>query len=51
MAALGAGDEARSHHFFDAVEHFRIAVAHAPGEARYHAALGRSLALTAAAQR
>lgn len=30
--------------FFDAVELFRIAVAHLPPEARYHAALGRALA-------
>jgi curved DNA-binding protein CbpA len=30
--------------FFDAVELLRIAVAHAPQEARYHAALGRALA-------
>lgn len=30
--------------FFDAVELMRIAVAHAPQEARYHAALGRALA-------
>lgn len=30
--------------FFDAVEHFRIAAAHAPQDGRYHAALGRALA-------
>jgi len=30
--------------YFDAVELFRIAVAHMPQEARYHAALGRALA-------
>jgi curved DNA-binding protein CbpA len=30
--------------FFDAVELLRIAVAHVPQEARYHAALGRALA-------
>ena len=30
--------------FFDAVELLRIAVAHGPQEARYHAALGRALA-------
>jgi curved DNA-binding protein CbpA len=30
--------------FFDAVELLRISVAHAPQEARYHAALGRALA-------
>jgi curved DNA-binding protein CbpA len=30
--------------FFDAVELLRVAVAHAPEEARYHAALGRALA-------
>jgi curved DNA-binding protein CbpA len=30
--------------FFDAVELFRISVAHVPQEARYHAALGRALA-------
>jgi curved DNA-binding protein CbpA len=30
--------------YFDAVELFRIAVAHAPQEARHHAALGRALA-------
>jgi curved DNA-binding protein CbpA len=30
--------------FFDAVELLRIAVAHGPREARYHAALGRALA-------
>ena len=30
--------------FFDAVELLRVAVAHAPQEARYHAALGRALA-------
>lgn len=30
--------------YFDAVEHFRIAVAQAPQEGRYHAALGRALA-------
>jgi curved DNA-binding protein CbpA len=29
--------------FFEAVELHRIAVAHVPGEARYHAALGRAL--------
>lgn len=29
--------------YFEAVELFRIAVAHAPQEARYHAALGRTL--------
>lgn len=30
--------------YFDAVEHFRIAVAHVPQDGRYHAALGRALA-------
>ena len=30
--------------FFDAVELLRVATAHAPQEARYHAALGRALA-------
>jgi DnaJ-class molecular chaperone len=30
--------------FFDAVELFRIAVAHVPQDGRYHAALGRALA-------
>jgi curved DNA-binding protein CbpA len=39
-----AVQEYEAKHFHEALEHLRTAVQHAPGEARYHAALGKTLA-------